>query len=68
MSFDRAELHFAEVALYQEYEPGSEKKILPFNPITLQREEEDDGKVVEPERPSKVRRITRPDGKVVYKF
>ena len=44
------------------------KIILPFNPITLQREEEDDGKVVEPERPSKVRRITRPDGKVVYKF
>ena len=44
------------------------KKILPFNPIALQREEEDDGKVVEPERPSKIKRITRPDGKMVYEF
>ena len=44
------------------------KKILPFNPITLQREEEDDGEVVKPKRPSKIRRTTRPDGKVVYKF
>ena len=38
MPFDRAELHFAEVALYQEYEPESENRILPFNPIALQAE------------------------------
>ena len=48
MPFDRAELHFTEVALYQEYEPKGENRILPFNPIALQAEEEDDGKVVEP--------------------
>ena len=68
MPFDRAELHFAEAAPYQEYEPEGENRILPFNPIALQREEEDDGKVVEPERPSKIKRITRPDGKMVYEF
>ena len=68
MYFDRAELHFTEVTLYQEYEAEGEKKILPFNPIALQREEKDDGKVVEPERPSKIRGTTKPDGKVVYKF
>ena len=44
------------------------KKNLPFNPIAMQREEEDDGKVVEPKRPSKIKRTTRLDGKVVYKF
>ena len=38
MPFDRAELHFAEVALYQEYEPENENRILPFNPIALQAE------------------------------
>ena len=35
MPFDRAELHFAKVALYQEYEPEGENKILPFNSSTL---------------------------------
>ena len=69
MPFDRAELHFAKAALYQEYEPEGENRILPFNPIALQEEEEeDDGEVVEPERPSKIRRVTRPDGWVVYEF
>ena len=68
MPFDRAELHFAEATLYQEYEPEGENRILPFNPIALQEEEEDDGEVVEPERPSKIKRVTRPDGQVVYEF
>ena len=69
MPFDRAELHFAEATLYQEYEPEGENRILPFNPITLQEEEEeDDGEVVKPERPSKIKRVTRPDGQVVYEF
>ena len=36
MPFDRAELHFIEVALYQEYKPKSENRILPFNPIAFQ--------------------------------
>ena len=68
MPFDRVELHFTEAALYQEYEPKGENRILLFNPIALQREEEDDGEVMEPERPSKIRRTTRPNGKVVYEF
>ena len=68
MPFDRTKLHFAEATLYQEYEPEGENRILPFNPIALQREKEDDGEVVEPKRPSKIRRTTRPDGKVVYEF
>ena len=46
MPFDRAELHFAEATLCQKYEPEGENKILPFNPISLQREEEDDGEAV----------------------
>ena len=54
MPFDKAELHFAEAAPYQEYEPERENKILPFNPIALQREEKDDGEVVELKRPSKI--------------
>ena len=68
MPFDKTMLRFAESALYQEYELEGENKILPFNPIALQREEEDDGEVVELERPSKIRRITRLDGKVIYEF
>jgi len=68
MPFDIADLHFVELALYQEYELEGENKILPFNPIALQREEEDDGKVVEPKRPSKISRITKLDGKVIYEF
>lgn len=31
-------------------------------------EEEDDGEVLEPERPFKIKRITKPDGKLVYEF
>ena len=68
MSFDRAKLHFAEAGLYQEYGLEGENRILPFNPIALQREEEDDGEIVELERPFKIRRTTRPDGKVVYEI
>ncbi|KAL4606585.1 hypothetical protein ACB092_09G114000 [Castanea dentata] len=68
MLFDRAELHFVEAALYQEYEPEGDNIILPFNLIVLQAEEEDDGKVVELERPSKIRRVTGPDDWVIYEF
>ena len=68
MPFDRVELHFAEVALYQEYGPEGENKIFPFNPIALQAEEEDDGEMVEPERPLKIRKVTGPDGRVIYEF
>ena len=32
MPFDRAKLHFAEAALYQEYELEGENIILPFKP------------------------------------
>ena len=68
MPFDRAELHFAEATLYQEYELEGENRILPFNPIALPVEEEDDSEVVELERPSKIRRLTEPDGRVIYEF
>ena len=68
MPFDRAELHFAEATLYQEYELEGENRILPFNPIALPVEEEDDSEVVELERPSKKRRLTRPDDRVIYEF
>ena len=68
MPFDRAKFHFAEVALYQDYELEDENKILHFNPIAQQIEEEDDGEVVELERPSKIRRTTGLDSRVVYKF
>ena len=68
MPFDRVEFHFAEVALYQEYELEGENRILPFNPITLQMEEEDDGEVVELERPFKIRRVIGSYGQVVYEF
>ena len=68
MPFDRVELHFAKANLYQEYELEGENRILSFNPISLQAEEEDDGEVVEPKRPSKIKRVIRPDGRVVYKF
>ena len=69
MPFDRTELHFAEATLYQEYELEGENIILPFNPIALPvEEEEDDSKVVELERPSKIRRLTGPDGRVICEF
>ena len=47
MPFDRTKLHFVEVALYQEYETEGENRILPFNPIAFQVEEEGDGKVID---------------------
>ena len=31
-------------------------------------EDEDDGEVVEPEIPSKIRRVTKLDGRVIYEF
>ena len=68
MPFDRAELHFAEATLYQEHEPKGKNRILPFNAIALQAKEEYDGKVVEPERPSKIRRDNGLDGRVIYEF
>ena len=68
MPFDKAELHFAKAALYQEYKTEGENIILPFNPIAFQAEEEDDGEVVEPKWPSKIRRVTRPNGWVVYEL
>ena len=68
MPFDRAKLYFAEADLYQEYELEGKKRILLFNPIALQAKEEDDGEVVEPKRPSKVRKVTGPDGRVIYEF
>ena len=68
MPFDRAELHFAEATLYQEYELEGENRILPFNPISFLVEEEDDNEVVELERPSKIRRLTGPNGRVIYEF
>ena len=42
MPFNRAELHFTEATLYREYEPEGENRILPFNLIVLQAEEEED--------------------------
>ena len=66
--YDRVELHYAKVALYQEFEPKGENIILPFNAIILEMEEEDDGEVIEPARPPKIKRTTKPDGKVVYGF
>ena len=66
MPFDRAKLHFTGAILYRKYEPKGENGILPFNLIVLQVEEEVDGKVVEPKRPSKIRRVSRPNGRVIY--
>ena len=68
MPFDRAELYFAKATLYQEYELEGENRILPFIPIALQMEEEDDGEVVEPENPSKIRRVVGPNDRVIYEF
>ena len=68
MPFDRAKLHFVEADLYQENEPEGNNRILPFNPIALQAEKEDDGEMVELERPLKIRKVTGPDGRVIYEF
>ena len=66
--FDRVELHYAEVALYQEFEPEEENRVLPFNATILEQEEDGDEEVIKFERPPKISRITKPDGKVVYEF
>ena len=68
MAYDKAKLHYAKAVLYQEFELVGENKILPFNSTVLERKEEDDGEVIESEMAYKIRRITKPDGKVVYKF
>lgn len=54
--------------LYQEFEPERENKVLPFNAIILEQEEDGDRKVIESKRPPKIRRITKLNGKVVYEF
>ena len=36
MTYDRVELHYMEVTLYQEFEPEGENKILPFNATALE--------------------------------
>jgi len=59
MPYDKVELHYAEAALYQEFEPQGENRILPFNATILERDEEDDGEVIESKRPPKIRRITK---------
>ena len=68
MPFDRAKLHYAEAALYQEFELEGESRVLLFNATILEQEEDGDEEVMESERPPKIRRITMLDGKVVYKF
>lgn len=68
MPFDKAELHYAEVALYQEFEPEGENRVLPFNTTFLEQEEGGDEEVIKSERPPKIRMITKPDGKVIYEF
>ena len=68
MPFDRAELHYAKVALYQEFEPKGENRVLPFHAFVLEQEENGDGEVIESKRPFKIIRITKLDGKVIYEF
>ena len=68
MPFDRVELHYVEVALHQEFEPEGENRVLPFNATILEQEEDGDGEVIEFERPPKIKRITKPNGKVIYGF
>ena len=68
MPLDRIELHYAKVALYQEFEPKEENMVLPFNATILEQEEDGDEEVIKFERPPKISRITKPDGKVVYEF
>ena len=66
LPYDRAKLHYAEVALYQEFEPDGENKILHFNATFLEREEQDE--VIELEMTFKIRKITKLDGKMVDEF
>ena len=54
MPFDRAELHYAKVALYQEFEPKGENRVLPLNATDLKLEEDGDGEVIESERHPKI--------------
>ena len=66
LPYDRAKLHYAKVALYQEFELDGENKILPFNATILEREEQDE--VIESKMPLKIRGITKPNGKMVYEL
>ena len=68
MPYDRAELHYEEATLYQEFEPERENRILPFNATVWEQKEDDDGEVIKFKRSPKIRRITKPDGKVAYEF
>ena len=68
MPYDSAELHYAEVALYQELKPKGGNRILPFNATILEQQEDDDGEVIESKRAPKIRQITKLDGKEVYEF
>lgn len=68
MPYDKAELYYVEAAMYQEFEFAGENKILPFNFTVLRSVEEDEGEVIGPNRPPKIRRITKLDGKVIYEF
>ena len=42
--------------------------ILPFNSTVLRSVKKDEGEVIELDRPPKIRRITKLDGKVIYEF
>ena len=68
MPYDREKLHYVEAAMYQEFEFEGENKILPFNSTVLRSVEEDEGEAIEPDRPPKIRMITKLDGKVIYEF
>ena len=54
MTFDRAELHSVEAALYQEFEPEEENRFLPFNATVLEQNEDDNEEVIESERLPKI--------------
>ena len=68
MPFDKAKRHYAEAALYQEFKPKGENRVLPFHAFVLEQEENGDGEVIESKRPFKIIRITKLDGKVIYEF
>ena len=56
------------VAIKMPFDRAEGYRILPFNPIALQVEEEDDGEVVELERSFKIRRVIGLVGMVIYEF
>ena len=68
MPYDKGELHYVEVALYQKFKPEGENRILFFNATILEQEEDDNGEVIEFERHPKIRWFTKLDGRVAYEF